>query len=144
MQFGYVVLFSSAFPLAAMCALINNIIEIRGDAFKLCTGLQRPFGIRVESIGQWQVRRAASARIGEERRNSDLRTAKLLVVSLPDCDGGHGPDCHHSELLPDWSVRSAAAALPVAQSGDGHHLHRHPRGMAQSASASAEYRIKIY
>ncbi|KAM4548533.1 anoctamin-8 isoform 2-T2 [Odontesthes bonariensis] len=54
-QFGYVVLFSSAFPLAAMCALINNIIEIRSDAFKLCTGLQRPFGIRVENIGQWQT-----------------------------------------------------------------------------------------
>lgn len=60
-QFGYVVLFSSAFPLAAMCALINNIIEIRSDAFKLCTGLQRPFGIRVESIGQWQVRNAGSS-----------------------------------------------------------------------------------
>lgn len=46
--------FSSAFPLAALCALINNLIEIRSDAFKLCTGLQRPFGQRVESIGQWQ------------------------------------------------------------------------------------------
>lgn len=55
-QFGYVVLFSSAFPLAAMCALINNIIEIRSDALKLCTSLQRPFGLRVENIGQWQVR----------------------------------------------------------------------------------------
>ncbi|RXN02281.1 anoctamin-8 isoform X1 [Labeo rohita] len=54
-QFGYVVLFSSAFPLAAMCALINNIIEIRSDAFKLCTSLQRPFGLRVGSIGQWQT-----------------------------------------------------------------------------------------
>ncbi|KAM9096706.1 anoctamin-8 isoform 4-T4 [Sarcophilus harrisii] len=53
-QFGYVVLFSSAFPLAALCALINNLIEIRSDAFKLCTGLQRPFGQRVDSIGQWQ------------------------------------------------------------------------------------------
>ncbi|XP_042635979.1 anoctamin-8 isoform X1 [Catharus ustulatus] len=53
-QFGYVVLFSSAFPLAAMCALLNNVIEIRSDAFKLCTGLQRPFGQRVPSIGQWQ------------------------------------------------------------------------------------------
>ncbi|XP_069505094.1 anoctamin-8 isoform X2 [Ambystoma mexicanum] len=53
-QFGYVVLFSSAFPLAAVCALANNVIEIRSDAFKLCTGLQRPFGQRVESIGQWQ------------------------------------------------------------------------------------------
>ncbi|XP_052471761.1 anoctamin-8-like [Carassius gibelio] len=54
-QFGYVVLFSSAFPLAAMCALINNIVEIRSDALKLCTGLQRPFGQRVENIGQWQT-----------------------------------------------------------------------------------------
>ncbi|XP_021106706.1 anoctamin-8 isoform X2 [Heterocephalus glaber] len=53
-EFGYVVLFSSAFPLAALCALVNNLIEIRSDAFKLCTGLQRPFGQRVESIGQWQ------------------------------------------------------------------------------------------
>ncbi|RMB89755.1 hypothetical protein DUI87_33770 [Hirundo rustica rustica] len=53
-QFGYVVLFSSAFPLAAACALLNNLIEIRSDAFKLCTGLQRPFGQRVRSIGQWQ------------------------------------------------------------------------------------------
>ncbi|RVE61448.1 hypothetical protein OJAV_G00170710 [Oryzias javanicus] len=54
-QFGYVILFSSAFPLAAMCALINNIVEIRSDALKLCTGLQRPFGQRVENIGQWQT-----------------------------------------------------------------------------------------
>ncbi|XP_041530341.1 anoctamin-8 isoform X2 [Microtus oregoni] len=53
-QFGYVVFFSSAFPLAALCALVNNLIEIRSDAFKLCSGLQRPFGQRVESIGQWQ------------------------------------------------------------------------------------------
>lgn len=119
-QFGYVVLFSSAFPLAAMCALINNIIEIRSDAFKLCTGLQRPFGIRVESIGQWQVRSAGSAQSGRERGRfrprSELKTTKLLVFSFSDCDGGHGSDCHHSELLPDWSVRSAAAALSVAQS----------------------------
>ena len=54
-QFGYVVLFSSAFPLAALCALLNNIIEIRSDAFKLCTNLRRPFGERVENIGTWQV-----------------------------------------------------------------------------------------
>ncbi|NXQ17525.1 ANO8 protein, partial [Peucedramus taeniatus] len=54
-QFGYVVLFSSAFPLAAGCALLNNLLEIRSDAFKLCTGLQRPFGQRVPSIGHWQV-----------------------------------------------------------------------------------------
>ena len=54
-QFGYVTLFSSAFPLAALCALVNNVIEIRSDAFKLCMHHQRPFGQRVESIGTWQV-----------------------------------------------------------------------------------------
>lgn len=34
-QMGYVVLFSSAFPLAGLCALANNLLEIRSDAFKL-------------------------------------------------------------------------------------------------------------
>lgn len=53
-QLGYVVLFSSAFPLAALCALINNLVEIRTDAFKLCFIFQRPFGQRVPNIGTWQ------------------------------------------------------------------------------------------
>ncbi|XP_067003783.2 anoctamin-10 [Anabrus simplex] len=53
-QLGYVVLFSSAFPMAAFCALINNLIEIRSDAFKLCFIFQRPFGQRVSNIGTWQ------------------------------------------------------------------------------------------
>lgn len=81
-QFGYVVLFSSAFPLAAMCALINNIIEIRSDAFKLCTGLQRPFGVRVESIGQWQVRTAASAQNGREPLRIKNNTACFPLLRL--------------------------------------------------------------
>ncbi|XP_053209059.1 anoctamin-8-like [Panonychus citri] len=45
-QFGYVTLFSVTFPLAAFCALINNLIEIRSDAFKLCVTYQRPFSIQ--------------------------------------------------------------------------------------------------
>lgn len=53
-QFGYVVLFSSAFPLAAFFALLNNVIEIRSDAFKLCVIFQRPFGQKVSTIGSWQ------------------------------------------------------------------------------------------
>ncbi|XP_071448852.1 anoctamin-10 [Hetaerina americana] len=53
-QFGYVVLFSSAFPMAGLCALLNNVIEIRSDAFKLCFIFQRPFGQRVPNIGTWQ------------------------------------------------------------------------------------------
>lgn len=53
-QMGYVVLFSAAFPLAGLCALANNILEIRSDAFKLAHVHQRPFGQRVANIGTWQ------------------------------------------------------------------------------------------
>lgn len=111
-QFGYVVLFSSAFPLAAMCALINNIIEIRSDALKLCTGLQRPFGQRVENIGQWQVSIFCSGKCqgslpglivlsgASNQMRLYLSLSVLLSLSLyiyiSDCNGGHGLDCHYS------------------------------------------------
>lgn len=116
-QFGYVVLFSSAFPLAAMCALVNNIIEIRSDAFKLCTGLQRPFGQRVESIGQWQV--------GRGPQGAGVMAEFMLItgaVPLTEGDGGHGRAGHRGQLLPDRAVRAAAAALPLAQPRGSHHL----------------------
>ena len=54
-QFGYVTLFSSAYPLAGLCALLNNLIEVRSDAFKLCFIHQRPFPERVQNIGCWQT-----------------------------------------------------------------------------------------
>nr|XP_032521785.1 anoctamin-8 isoform X2 [Danaus plexippus plexippus] len=53
-QLGHVLLFSAAFPLAALCALVNNTCEVRADAFKLCHVAQRPFGERVSNIGSWQ------------------------------------------------------------------------------------------
>merc|ERR1719232_1545059 len=54
-QFGYVTLFSSAYPLAGLCALLNNLVEVRSDAFKLCFIHQRPFPERVQNIGCWQT-----------------------------------------------------------------------------------------
>ena len=53
-QFGYVILFSSVYPLAALWAVVNNVIEIRSDAFKLCMVNQRPFCKKVKDIGAWQ------------------------------------------------------------------------------------------
>lgn len=137
-QFGYVVLFSSAFPLAAMCALINNIIEIRSDALKLCTGLQRPFGQRVENIGKWQVREGpCSEKMSRwpfgvsavHPIRGDCTNACCLCLSCSDCDGGHGSVGHHCQLLPDWSVWAAAAPLSLAESWDDHHLHRPTGGV---------------
>lgn len=54
-QFGYVFLFSSVYPLAAFWAILNNVLEIRADAFKLCKVLQRPMARRVKDIGAWQI-----------------------------------------------------------------------------------------
>lgn len=52
-QFGYVILFSSVYPLAALFAVFNNIVEIRADAFKLCKTCQRPIARRVKDTGAW-------------------------------------------------------------------------------------------
>eukprot|EP00002_Diphylleia_rotans_P002649 TRINITY_DN11681_c0_g1_i5.p1 TRINITY_DN11681_c0_g1~~TRINITY_DN11681_c0_g1_i5.p1 ORF type:complete len:722 (+),score=168.54 TRINITY_DN11681_c0_g1_i5:43-2208(+) len=52
-QFGYVTMFAAAFPLAALLAFLNNIIEIRLDAFKMCTTFKRPHYRAVEDIGTY-------------------------------------------------------------------------------------------
>lgn len=53
LQYGFVTLFVAAFPLAPLCALLNNIAEIRLDAYKMVTQARRPLGERVEDIGAW-------------------------------------------------------------------------------------------
>ncbi|KAK2147119.1 hypothetical protein LSH36_569g02023 [Paralvinella palmiformis] len=52
-QFGFVTLFVAAFPLAPLCALLNNIIEIRSDAGKLTKVYRRPVAITAKNIGVW-------------------------------------------------------------------------------------------
>ena len=54
-QFGYVVLFAPAYPLAPFWALINNIIEIRSQAYQMCHGFRRPVWKARESIGSWFI-----------------------------------------------------------------------------------------
>ncbi|KAI9325346.1 calcium-activated chloride channel-domain-containing protein [Obelidium mucronatum] len=52
-QFGYIALFACSFPLAPLFALINNIYEIRADAFKLLVVYQRPEPFLAQDIGVW-------------------------------------------------------------------------------------------
>lgn len=52
-QYGFVTLFVAAFPLAPFFALLNNVVEIRLDAYKWITQLRRPLAERVEDIGAW-------------------------------------------------------------------------------------------
>jgi len=52
-QFGYVVIWSTCWPLAALSVLINNWVELRSDAFKITRLVRRPIPSRAESIGAW-------------------------------------------------------------------------------------------
>ncbi|XP_076791129.1 anoctamin-5 isoform X3 [Arvicanthis niloticus] len=53
-QFGFVTLFVASFPLAPLFALLNNIMGIRVDAWKLTTQYRRPVAAKAHSIGVWQ------------------------------------------------------------------------------------------
>ena len=41
--------------MAAFWAVLNNVLELKTDAFKLCRVFQRPRVKKVGSIGVWQV-----------------------------------------------------------------------------------------
>ena len=51
-QFGFTTLFVAAFPLAPFFAFLNNVVEIKLDAYKFVTQLRRPWAQKAEDIGQ--------------------------------------------------------------------------------------------
>ncbi|XP_069556060.1 anoctamin-6 [Brachyistius frenatus] len=53
-QFGFVTLFVASFPLAPVLALINNLFEIRVDAWKITTQFRRISPEKAQDIGAWQ------------------------------------------------------------------------------------------
>ncbi|XP_042191668.1 anoctamin-6 isoform X2 [Callorhinchus milii] len=53
-QFGFATIFVASFPLAPLLALINNIIEIRVDAWKMTTQFRRILSAKAQDIGAWQ------------------------------------------------------------------------------------------
>ena len=50
-QFGFVTIFVAAFPLAPLFALINNVIEIRLDAYKFVVVWRRGPAFKAQDIG---------------------------------------------------------------------------------------------
>lgn len=52
-QFGFITIFVAAFPLAPFFALLNNIMEIRLDAYKFVTQFQRAPALKSQDIGAW-------------------------------------------------------------------------------------------
>lgn len=53
LQYGFVTIFVTAFPLAPLFALINNVFEMRLDAKKFIKYCRRPVIQRVKDIGIW-------------------------------------------------------------------------------------------
>lgn len=53
-QFGFITLFVASFPLAPLLALLNNIVEVRVDAWKFTTQFRRPVAAKAHSIGAWE------------------------------------------------------------------------------------------
>lgn len=53
LQYGFVTMFVSAFPLGPLFALLNSIVEIRVDAINFVSQFRRPDSTRAEDIGAW-------------------------------------------------------------------------------------------
>lgn len=52
-QFSYVIMFTVVWPLLPFPAFFNNLLEVRGDAFRLLFAQRRPMPRRDTSIGEW-------------------------------------------------------------------------------------------
>uniref|UniRef100_A0A4W5R0L9 Anoctamin n=1 Tax=Hucho hucho TaxID=62062 RepID=A0A4W5R0L9_9TELE len=55
LKFGYLSLFSCVYPFTAVLLLLNNVTEIRGDAYKICKLFRKPFSAPVSNMGVWQT-----------------------------------------------------------------------------------------
>jgi len=53
LQFCWVCFFSMIFPLGPLCALFNNLVEMRADTYKTCHVMRRPVPKSVDGIGAW-------------------------------------------------------------------------------------------
>ncbi|XP_028401787.1 anoctamin-4-like isoform X2 [Dendronephthya gigantea] len=52
-QYGFLMLFAAAFPLAPLIALVTNMFDLRLDARRLLWTNRRPVAFRAEDIGMW-------------------------------------------------------------------------------------------
>jgi hypothetical protein len=83
-QFGYLSLFAVVWPLTPVSFFINNWIELRADAVKICVEMQRPIPFRADSIGSWLDSLGFLAWLGS------ITTAALVYMFSNDGIGSDG------------------------------------------------------
>lgn len=77
-------MFSVVWPLAAISFIINDWVEMRADAIKICIEMQRPVPRRADSIGPWIDNLGFLAWMGS------LTTAALVHLFSSDGSGPGG------------------------------------------------------
>lgn len=80
-QFGYLSLFSCVFPLTAVLLLLNNVTEIRSDAYKICKLFRKPFYPPVANMGVWQV----STEHNNNKKNGFTTPLHRKTFCVSDC-----------------------------------------------------------
>uniref|UniRef100_A0A8C2ZJI6 Anoctamin n=1 Tax=Cyclopterus lumpus TaxID=8103 RepID=A0A8C2ZJI6_CYCLU len=70
-QFGYLSLFSCVFPLTAVLLLLNNLTEIRTDAYKICNLFRKPFS----------PPRGQHARVAGRLRDPEFRLRRVQLLA---------------------------------------------------------------
>ena len=93
-QYGYLTLFSVVWPVTAVSFLINNWVELRSDAVKICIEMQRPTPHRADSIGPWLDSLGFLTWLGS------ISTAALVYLFSND---GLGPDGTPADIK-GWAV----------------------------------------
>ena len=88
-QFGYLALFSVVWPLVPVSFLINNWIELRADAVKICVEMQRPVPSRTDTIGPW---------LDALEFLSWLGSITLAALTYLFANDGLGPDGRPSDI----------------------------------------------
>ncbi|KAE7999143.1 hypothetical protein FH972_003612 [Carpinus fangiana] len=95
LQFGMIMMFACAFPLAFAFSAVNNITEIRTDALKLLTMFKRPIPRAATNIGAW-------LNIFQFLIVMSICTNCAILVCLYDQEG-------------NWSIEPGLAAILVME-----------------------------
>ncbi|KAG9258853.1 calcium-activated chloride channel-domain-containing protein [Emericellopsis atlantica] len=87
-QYGYLALFSVAWPLASTCFLINNWFELRSDAVKIAISSRRPIPWRADSIGPWMTALGFLSWLGS------VTSSAIVFLCSGSQDGARGTTSH--------------------------------------------------
>ncbi|KAF8962021.1 calcium-activated chloride channel-domain-containing protein [Flammula alnicola] len=118
-QFGYVVLWSTIWPLAGVMAFLNNLLELRSDAFKMTVHNRRPIPARTDTIGPWLDALTFLTWLGALTNSAlvYLFSPELLPRAATTLANATASASDNITLLVEEHLASASGAVPSADWG---------------------------